>query len=523
MRLRTRLDVLRAALWSALGASQLVACGGSAVITGKDTGASGSAGSGNAGAGAMVTAGAATGGARNAGAATGGAGDAGANTSGGAGNAGGMSNRYPCDNPQDLQNGFVQCTGFVHRQTIGTCASHVPRPDPQPDLFIPSPCKFDADCVEHPYGWCTVGQSNETYCNYGCVSDSDCADDQLCDCAEPVGRCVPAGCTSDADCANGFLCRAYDASGGCEQIHFTCQTAADSCSTDADCMMTPPQGLSHDMCNFDPQANRFQCTFGGCAIGRPFLVEDAPRLATLAARADWLERAPDPLRTDIESSLRARLADQWTSVALMEHASIAAFARFTLQLISLGAPASLIERATAAMADETKHAKACFAVASSYAGEPLGPGRLAIERSLDESSLQAIVLNAIREGCVGETIAAIEARESAEYAVDPALRELLLQIGADESRHAELAYRFVKWALAEAGPELERAVRREFAALAAEVSPGPRPRNDQDEAPPCHGIVPDGLRQLIREQAITQVILPCSRALFTRKADTLQV
>jgi len=447
----------------------------------------------------------------------GGAGNAGANP------AGGNSNRYPCENPQDLQNGFVQCKGFVHRKESGTCASHVPRPEPQPEGFNVSACKFDADCVEHPYGWCTIGQTNDTYCNYGCVSDSDCAANQLCQCAEPVGRCVPADCTSDADCASGFLCRAYDSSGGCELIHFTCQTPADSCSTDADCVMTTPQGLSHDMFSFDVAASRFQCTFGGCAIGRPFLVDDAPRLAPLAARADWLERAPDLQLAKLEPTLRARLAERWTRVALMEHASIAAFARFTLQLIGLGAPASLIERATAAMVDETRHAKACFAIASSYAGERRGPGRLAIERSLDESTLRAIVLNAIREGCVGETLAAIEAREAAEYAADPAVRELLLQISADETRHAELAYRFVQWALAEGDRELERAVRREFAALAAEISPAQRVRNDHDDALLRHGIVPDGLHQLIREQAITQVILPCSRALYPRQGGAQQV
>jgi len=518
MKLRSRLDVFSAALWSALGAGQLVACGGSAVISGKDMGGSGSGGSGDAGAGSAI-AGATTGGT----AAAGGAGNAGANTAGTAGSAGATSNRYPCENPQDLQNGFVQCKGFVHRQTIGTCASHVPRPEPQPDVFHPNQCKFDADCTEHPYGWCTVGQTNDTYCNYGCVSDSDCADNQLCDCAEPVGHCVAADCTSDADCASGFLCRAYDPSGGCQHTTYSCQTPADSCATDADCLMTTPMGLSHDMCSFDAQANRFQCTFGGCAIGRPFLVADAPRLAPRASRADWSEFAADVRLTDLEPTLRARLAEQWTRIALMEHASIAAFARFTLQLIGLGAPASLIERATAAMADETKHAKACFAVASNYAGERLGPGRLAIERSLDESSLQAIVLNTIREGCVGETVAAIEAREAAEYVADPALRELLLQIGADETRHAELAYCFVKWALAEGGPELERAVRAEFAALAAGVLPAQRAGNDRDEALLRYGIVPDSLRQLIREQAITQVILPCSRVLLTGEARAPQL
>ena len=93
------------------------------------------------------------------------------------------------------------------------------------------------------------------------------------------------------------------------------------------------------------------------------LVEGTERLAPSTGRADWNER---PSLTELTARgpvISAQLAESWTRIALMEHASIAAFARFTLQLMSLGAPAALVERATAAMADEIKHAKACFAVA----------------------------------------------------------------------------------------------------------------------------------------------------------------
>jgi hypothetical protein len=277
-------------------------------------------------------------------------------------------------------------------------------------------------------------------------------------------------------------------------------------------------------CRFDDTTHSFQCIPGTCSIGRPFLVQGAQRLAPGTARADWHELAWLPRLSDLDAALRAHLTEEWTRIALMEHGSIAAFARFSLQLISLGAPADLIERTTAAMVDETKHAKACFGVASHYAGAPIGPGRLAIERSLDESSLEEIVLNAIREGCVGETIAAIEAREAAEYTADPALRELLLVISEDETRHAELAYRFLKWALAVSGsPALERAVRRELAALATETPPAQSAPTDSDLALLRHGIVPNALRQVIRWQALTQVILPGSRALFTTEARTAPV
>ena len=191
--------------------------------------------------------------------------------------------------------------------------------------------------------------------------------------------------------------------------------------------------------------------------------------------------------------------------------------------MSQGAPAWLVEQATAAMADETKHAKACFAVASGYAGAPLGPGSLAVEHSLDESSLEAIVRTTIREGCVGETAAAIEAREAAEHALDPKLRELLLVIAEDETRHAQLAYSFVKWALELGDPALEEAVRREFSALAAEAPEADRTLTDSELALLQHGVVPEALRRSIRSQAISEVILPCSQSLFPAFAHTPQL
>jgi hypothetical protein len=132
----------------------------------------------------------------------------------------------------------------------------------------------------------------------------------------------------------------------------------------------------------------------------------------------------------------------------MEHASIAAFARFSLQLLSLGAPAELVEACTQALADETVHTKLCFGIASAYAGRSIGPGPLDVSGSLGVTSLTDVVDLVIAEGCFGETSAALEALEAAEEAPDPVIAAAYAQIARDEQRHAELAFRFVRWALA---------------------------------------------------------------------------
>jgi len=552
MKLRTRFDLFSTALLSALGATQLVACGGRALSSLGDGAGFGALGSDNANTGGASTdgeSGANTGAANSGGASTGGvssgtAGAGGASAGGGghsgsaqnsagtasaAGSAGEGPNSHPCLNPEELGYGFVQCAGFRHRREIGTCPSSIPRPDPIPGPTRFDECIYDAECTAQPYGWCFVGyQLGEAHCEYGCLQDSDCADNQLCECGPFIGRCLKAECTTDADCRTGYFCRDNDVSGGCGPTTYACQTAGDTCTNDSDCNPPPPAMAWEDQstCRFDAEAAHFQCIPGGCVIGRPFLVGGTQRLSQLAARADWSELALLPELTGLTEVLRTRLGQEWTRIALMEHASIAAFARFTLQLLSLGAPAQLIEQASAAMVDETKHAKACFALASAYARAPLGPGPLAVEHSLDDSALIEIVLNTIHEGCVGETVAAIEAREAAEHASDPALRELLLLISDDETRHAELAYRFLKWALSLGNAQLEQAVRRELALLAAEPLPARAALSEREGELLRHGIVPDALRRLIRGRALTEVILPCSLALFrseTRRAAAIQL
>jgi hypothetical protein len=60
--------------------------------------------------------------------------------------------------------------------------------------------------------------------------------------------------------------------------------------------------------------------------------------------------------------------------------------------------------------------------------------------------LRASVTLAFLEGCVGESVAAVQAGVAAELSSDPEARQLLRRIAADEARHAELAWSYVAWA-----------------------------------------------------------------------------
>ena len=255
----------------------------------------------------------------------------------------------------------------------------------------------------------------------------------------------------------------------------------------------------------------------GPTPGRPFLVDGSARQAPLCGGEGWLD-TDLALRTDhLSRGERVRLTEAWTQVALLEHASIAAFARFTLQLLALGAPADLVEAANAAVAEETAHARMAFAVASGFAGQPLGPGRLAIEGSLEATSLRDTVIATIREGCIGETVSAVQAAEALDYVTDPALRQVLTRIAGDETRHAQLAWRFVQWALDRGDAELRDTVRAEFARANASIaSTSSASLDEHDHALLIGGALPEKLDHRVHAECILRVIVPCADALLAR-------
>ena len=162
-----------------------------------------------------------------------------------------------------------------------------------------------------------------------------------------------------------------------------------------------------------------------------------------------MTRAGAPsLANQLADKDRELVAQAWIEMGLAEHASVASFARFILELLALGAPASLVSAAIEAMKDEVEHARLCFGVAKHWSGKPVGPGRLDISSVLeDDVSHERIVHSTIVEGCVGETIATRVASAAHELTEDDQIRAVLARIAADEGRHAELAWRFVSWAL----------------------------------------------------------------------------
>jgi hypothetical protein len=431
----------------------------------------------------------------------GGGGDGGGGGSGGGlaiqGGFSGMSTPgpAPCDslspdvNYQGEPTGLESCRNQTkHRISNAECAVYVPRAHWTCHGDFKTFCTTDADCTEKPLGGCFVqGQGRDVCdCEYGCRTDEDCEDGGICACAGDVGKCLPATCRTDADCGEGLQCRSYQHpdSENCDDVRYECQTAEDTCdSSYEDCVgmgkrcMSDATGVHH-------------CREHYCYnVGRPFWVKGRLRAAEPARRIDWGSEAFPSFASELSAGDRTALASYFTRAALMEHASIAAFARFALELLHLGAPLELVSGAQRAMGEELEHARLCFALASRYAGKDVGPGPLSVAGCLDQLSLEAAVRSAVREGCVGETVAAVQAAEALEHARDEEVRAVLARIQRDEFDHARLAFLFVRWAL-EVDPTLADPVLEELRACAPPSSWTEDPMAAEQRRAE-HGLLPD--------------------------------
>jgi hypothetical protein len=443
----------------------------------------------------------------------------------GGGGSGPTTTPSACEPPlTDLGGGWERCSnGMIHRQELGSCASNVPRADwvarasgdaSGADAGLTGECHYDSDCTERPYGHCEWSLDiGGTYCAYGCVTNADCNSGYACVCGNSVGACAAATCSTDAECGDDFLCSDFIVNPGCGGQALACQRADDACAAESDC----PEGQYCARGRYGetipPDAARY-CSPAICAIGRPFLVAGDERLASAVARRDWYPAAGvGSLAAALSPELREAIRRGWLEQALMEHASVAAFARFSLQLLALGAPAELCSQAAHAMQDEIEHARACFDHARRHSDGDVGPGPLDMTGALDATDLQAVVLGTIAEGCIGETLAAIEAAEALAHCEDEAARSTLARIAEDETRHSELAWRFVAWAL-EAGPASLRERARAAFAEAAQADAAPVVPTTLDRHLARHGLIAPALRAELRRRVLRDVIEPCARALL---------
>ncbi len=184
-------------------------------------------------------------------------------------------------------------------------------------------------------------------------------------------------------------------------------------------------------------------------------------LPPVTSGAEWTKLS---LAASADDSLRGPLAAQWRENGRTEHASVAAFARLTLDLMALGAPPSLIAAANRDSLDEIRHTELCFSLARSLDGRAESPGpfpaaqkarTLPAQRTL---ALGALAVDSLVDGALHEGVSARVLARLAKRCEEPTIKTMLEEIAADEGRHSAHGWEVVEWCLAEGGAPVAEAL-----------------------------------------------------------------
>lgn len=211
-----------------------------------------------------------------------------------------------------------------------------------------------------------------------------------------------------------------------------------------------------NLCHYTFHIGEYQCEVEGrCLREGEETVISAPQHH---ARSPW----GAPLAhigglEDIPASLRRTLGLLWTRSALAEHASVASFSRVSLEMMHKNAPPEILRGLQQAGVDEVEHARACFAIASAYLGHTVGPGTLPLPQARD-LSWEEIAAETLQDGAITETVAVLYAMRAREHCQQDSVRAAWAAVIEDESRHAALAWKMVRWAIEQGGDSVREAV-----------------------------------------------------------------
>jgi hypothetical protein len=227
---------------------------------------------------------------------------------------------------------------------------------------------------------------------------------------------------------------------------------------------------------------------------------------TCCGRPLWIDGevlVAESRRSGNGKAICAESGRYWAKVALLEHASIASFARCSLELMKWGAPLHLLAATQRAGRDEVDHAELCLALAERLLGEKISLAGLKLGNSLPLSASRLEFAEAVlREGAIGESLSVLDAAARLANAGDRHTRMTLERILKDESTHAELAWDILKW-LVQEDPSLLPQLRL---VMAEERAKGRRA--EPSSVPPRFGLIDAATQQRVFEEAWEAVLLP---------------
>ena len=169
-------------------------------------------------------------------------------------------------------------------------------------------------------------------------------------------------------------------------------------------------------------------------------------------------------------------AEQWRDNGRTEHASVAAFASLTCDLLSLGAPPALLASAQRDALDEIRHTELCFSLARALDGAAWSPGPfpdanrarpIPLGRSL---ALVRLATDSLVDGALHEGVSARVLAKVARRCEIPEVARMLREVARDEGRHAAHGWDVVVWCVSEGGSPLAEALEVALRALPASMA-----------------------------------------------------
>lgn len=200
--------------------------------------------------------------------------------------------------------------------------------------------------------------------------------------------------------------------------------------------------------------------------GRQLKKRGKPIFAALVDRSEDVA----PYVVAASDDARDRIAAAWRKNGLTEHASVAAFAKLSIELLALGAPRRLVDAAHADALDESRHTDLCFELATKIDGRSIAPGAFPASAARPARGprifrLCRLAVDSLIDGAINEGVSARVVAELAKDVDDPAVADVLRSIARDEGRHAVHGFEVLAWCVQEGGRPVVAAVESAIANL----------------------------------------------------------
>ncbi|MFT7521645.1 MAG: hypothetical protein ACI9MC_003796, partial [Kiritimatiellia bacterium] len=159
------------------------------------------------------------------------------------------------------------------------------------------------------------------------------------------------------------------------------------------------------------------------------------------------------------------------------------------------------------------HAQVSFEIASKLLGKAVGPGPLDVRGMRLAQSPRDLLTTTLLDGCANESLAAAEAIEGAHRCENTAMARLLTKIGEDETRHAALAWKTVRWRV-QRWPELQP-----IAVQTLRDATDHPPSGGDHSASHDVGLLSAAERAALAKETMRRVVLPVGLSLLGETAS----